>query len=317
VRNLDPEKDAEIVGNLLAGLWDGQAGICLCDENDIVRCVNPAYRNAFFPDLPDTPTEFVVALAEAIAAGRGIKLESMPLDVFVPRVRKRRRTGDERYNFSVDMTDGKWWWVNDYRLPNGYTLVVATDISGLKNEEFRLREAHAAAVKAAETDFLTGIPNRRSGMAHAEAALEEFRANRLKLTVAVVDIDHFKAINDTYGHVLGDEVLLHFTRALTARLGVQDHVCRLGGEEFLLVMPDTPAGRAAARLEQFMAELEPLKVGPGHPDIVYSFSAGLASAQLGEDLRSLLGRADLALYEAKANGRRQIRINRDPASDVA
>lgn len=306
-----------MLGNLLTGLSDGQAGICLCDANDIIRFVNQAYRDAFFPDLTDEPTEFVDALVQAITAGTGIQLQSMPLDVFIPRVRNRRRTGAERYNFSVDITDGRWLWVNDYRLPSGYTLVVATDISGMKSEEFRLRDAHAAAVKAADTDFLTGIPNRRSGMASAEAALAEFKANRLKLSVAMVDIDHFKAINDTYGHVLGDEVLLHFTRALTSRLSLHNHVCRMGGEEFLIVMPNTPAGRAAAILEELMRTLGPLTVGPGHPDIAYSFSAGLASAQLHEDLRALLNRADLALYDAKANGRRQIRINRESASNVA
>ncbi|WP_442579658.1 GGDEF domain-containing protein [Mesorhizobium sp. ASY16-5R] len=312
----DAEIDPGLMRMLTAALGAGQAGVCLCDENDDIRYVNETFRNTFFPDLRELPVNFVDAMAEAIASGRGIRLQSMTLDVFVPRIKQRRRIGAPRFNFSVDIVDGSWWWVNDCRLDNGWVLAVATDITTLKNEESRLRDAHADALHAAETDVLTGLPNRRSGMATADAALNEFRANRLPLTFAIIDLDHFKFINDTYGHVIGDEVLVHFAKALVGNMGSRAKVSRLGGEEFLVVMPETSPSRAAQFLDLFMRSLRPYEETPAHPAVHYSFSAGVASASPGDDLKSLFSRADLALYAAKKNGRGQIHIDR-AASNVA
>ena len=314
---LDITRDKATVGWLLEALASSQAGICLCDEHDVIRYANSAYRNAFFPDLPDIPTDFVTALAAAISSGHGIKLQTMPLGDFIPRVKARRKHGDARYDFTVDMVDGSWWSVNDLRLPNGWTIVVATDISSVKNEEFKLREAHAAAVKAASTDVLTGIPNRRSGLERAEAALTEFRTNRLPLTLAILDIDHFKLINDTFGHVTGDDVIVHFTQSITRRMSGLDHLSRLGGEEFLLVMSNTPTSRAEARLERLIRNLPPLPENAAHLEIAYTFSAGLAAANPLDELKTLLSRADMALYSAKASGRRRIAVSGEISSHVA
>jgi len=293
------ERDGNLIPLLLQALDVGHAGICLCDEQDYVCYANRAFRAAFFPDLPDEPIGFVDAIAAAIASGKGIKLESMPLPSFIGRVKERRRSGPPRYDFTVDLADGSWWWVNDHRLANGWILVVATEISSIKHEEFRLRHEHAAAMQDARTDFLTGLPNRRSGMEHADAALQEFHSNRLPLSVAVIDIDHFKRINDTYGHDVGDAVLLHFAQALTAELGPRDHLSRIGGEEFMITMPSAPASRAEKRLDRLIQELRPMIRGAGRHPIGYAFSAGLASASRSDDLKTLLARADSALYSAK------------------
>ena len=239
----------------------------------------------------------------------------MPLDEFIPRVRERRRTGPERYDFTVDLRDGSWWWVNDRRMSNGWTLVVATDISSIKYEEFRLRDAHASALKASETDFLTGLPNRRSGVAQAEAELNEFRANRLPLTIAVLDIDRFKRINDTYGHEAGDMVLVRFAQAVRSGVNSRDHVSRLGGEEFLVTMPDTTAPRAALRIQRLLHKLGPIECGPEHQPVQISFSAGLATAHHSEELSSLMARADSALYSAKNQGRSRVAISPSPDSE--
>ena len=154
--------DPSVFASLLAGLEGGHAAVCLCDADDQVRYVNPAFRTAFFGNATETPFDFTEGLANAIAAGVGIKLESMSVAEFVPRVRARRRTGPVRYDFTLDLVDGTWWWVNDHRLPNGWMLVVATEISPLKQEEFRLREAHSAAVKENQIDALTGTRSRNT-----------------------------------------------------------------------------------------------------------------------------------------------------------
>lgn len=294
---------------LIKALARTHVGICLCDERDDIRYVNDAFRAAFFPDLPSTGINFVEAIAAAIAAGKGIKLDSMALDPFVLRVKERRKNAGPRYDFTVDLTDGSWWFVNDRKLDNGWMLVVATEISTIKQEELALRSAHETALKASHTDFLTGLPNRRSGIEQARIALEEFRSNRLPLTVAVVDIDHFKSINDRYGHDVGDAVLVHFAETLRSRLGPRDQISRLGGEEFLVVMPETSPSRGQARLQRLLRSLRAADPGQGKPSVPFSFSAGLTSAEHSEDLQSLLARADTALYSAKEHGRARVEVS--------
>ena len=265
--------------------------------------------------MPAEPIDFVDAIASAIASGRGIRLESMSLESFVPRVRERRRIGPSSFNFSVDLSDGRWWWVNDHRLSNGWLLVIATDITTLKSEEHRLKHAHAQALIAAETDFLTGLPNRRSGIEQAELALVDFRANRLPLTLAILDIDHFKQINDAHGHQAGDDVLVHFARNVSLQLRARDRVSRLGGEEFLVVMPDMTPTRAKHAFERIISELVPAKSGCGR-EISYGFSVGLAPAHHSEALPQILARADRALYAAKAGGRGRVEIGRVEAGSA-
>ena len=323
---LDRDCDPALAGLVLASLTAGHVGVCLSDAEDRVRYVNGAFSTRFFGQPRDIPFGFVDALADAIRVGRGIKLTTLPLEAFVARVRERRASSRERFDFAVDMTDGSWWWVNDHKLPNGWLLAVASDISGIKDEEFRLRHAHAAALKSAQTDFLTGLANRRHGFERAEAAVTDFRENRLPLSIALIDIDHFKRINDTYGHDVGDRVLVHCADTLARSIGPQDQISRIGGEEFLVVMPGISAARAERRLEQVLLRFSPLRGDPLRGDPLgddptrdstdqgppYTVSAGVTSAHPADSLKDLLHRADVALYAAKAKGRHRVELNRKP-----
>lgn len=305
---LSSKIDPATLEMFLAALNGTHVGICLCDADDHVQFVNETFRSAFFPSAPPVPFDFVDAIAGDIASGKGIKLESMPLEVFVPRVKARRKNGDDRYNFALDLIDGSWWWVNDYRMPNGWILVIASDISKSKSEEVKLRTAHDAAVKETQTDALTGVASRKYGLQRAETILTEHRLAHLPVCLAILDIDHFKRINDTYGHLTGDEVLVHFTQHLSAKLGNDDFVTRLGGEEFLVVMPDTPEERAVLRLQRALLSLEPLPGTKSHPQLSFTFSGGVTLAALQESFHELFRRADDALYTAKQNGRARIEV---------
>ncbi|MBD0416603.1 GGDEF domain-containing protein [Oryzicola mucosus] len=311
------EIDSTIAAMMMAALQSGHVGICLCDETDAVRFVNDAFRAAFFPNAPRPPFDFVDALVEAIESENGIQLQTMKLEAFAPRVRERRRNGDLRYDFAVDMYDGSWWWINDHRMPNGWTLVVASDVSRAKNEELKLRAAHDAALRETRTDFLTGLASRRHGLERADAALSDFMTARQPLSLAIIDIDLFKRINDGFGHAVGDEVLVLFAHTLTTLLPAGDQVCRLGGEEFMVVMPDTNEELARLRLHRILLSLQPLSSRHVNATVAFTFSAGIASATMGDSLSALMRRADDALYAAKQAGRNTIRIAPKNASDAA
>lgn len=160
-----------------------------------------------------------------------------------------------------------------------------------------LQRAHELAVQAAFTDDLTGVPNRRHILKLAESALADPRRHSQPVSFALLDLDHFKKINDKHGHAGGDAVLRHFCRHTQAHLRTGQAMGRMGGEEFLLLLPGTELADACTALERVRHTLEP------HADITYTFSAGVAQARPDEKLDAVLERADRALYLSKERGR--------------
>lgn len=153
------------------------------------------------------------------------------------------------------------------------------------------------AVQAAFTDELTGVPNRRHILKLAESALTDPRRHSQPVSMALLDLDHFKKVNDTFGHAGGDEVLRHFCNHVRRHLRVGQSMGRLGGEEFLVVLPGTELDDACTALERVRGSLEPVD------GMSYTFSAGVAQARAGEDVHAVLERADQALYLSKERGR--------------
>ncbi len=175
------------------------------------------------------------------------------------------------------------------------------DVTQRKNLE---RELH----RLATTDMLTGMANRRAFLETATAIYERARTHDEPLTLLMLDLDHFKAINDRLGHLEGDRALVEFAHAVRAHLRASDIVGRLGGEEFGVLLPLTSATEAmevATRILQGVADLR-LQDETGHP---YHITASLGMGAIratDRSLRDMLDRADQALYLAKNRGRNQI-----------
>jgi two-component system cell cycle response regulator len=179
-----------------------------------------------------------------------------------------------------------------------------------------LRQSFREHVMLAVRDALTGVFNRRYLASHIAAALSQGAGHRSNWLL-VLDIDFFKTVNDRFGHLVGDEVLKEFARRLMENVRGVDVVCRLGGEEFVVVMPDAdPAGirRAAERLRRGIAEI-PFRVPGLDQPLTVTCSIGVSAAALGESLDPVLERADKALYQAKHAGRNQVCLA--PSADVA
>jgi diguanylate cyclase (GGDEF)-like protein len=171
------------------------------------------------------------------------------------------------------------------------------------------RSYRAQLLQLASQDPLTGLPNRRRTLELAVAALESARDTKLPLTIALIDMDHFKDINDRCGHAAGDHVLMEFSRAGREALRDTDILGRWGGEEFLLVMPETPVEFAIASLERLRTLVFGIRLPPSGSGMRVSLSAGLASLEDGvKSLEDLIARADAALYAAKNEGRDLIRL---------
>ncbi len=173
----------------------------------------------------------------------------------------------------------------------------------LRNRSSELKSAYKRIEELAELDELTGSLNRRSIM--RLLADEISRAQRLNssCSIALIDLDWFKRINDAHGHPTGDEVLRTFAITTFANIRSIDKFGRYGGEEFLLILPDTPADRAARMLDRLRAIIADLDWSAFSQGMRVTISAGVATLRIDETPDALLARADRALYAAKARGR--------------
>ena len=172
----------------------------------------------------------------------------------------------------------------------------------------RLRASVTQTIEMAVTDALTGLHNRRYLDSHLKTLVERATARRRALSVMICDLDRFKSINDTHGHDAGDEVLREFARRLRQNVRGIDLACRYGGEEFVVVMPDTDADIARRVAERIRAQIEaePFRLASGQ-SVAVTVSVGVSSlARAGDGVERLMKRADLALYEAKTGGRNRV-----------
>jgi diguanylate cyclase (GGDEF)-like protein len=167
--------------------------------------------------------------------------------------------------------------------------------------------------RQATTDQLTGIANRAHSLKHLAEAFERSRRYGHPLSVLVLDIDHFKTINDRHGHAAGDAVLRGFTEKVSAMIRGIDTFGRIGGEEFLIVLPDTPLAGARDVAGRVGAEIEALIVPVEGNLLRVTVSIGVAERDEG-DMDELLLAADRALYQAKAQGRNRIVACEPPAA---
>jgi len=191
----------------------------------------------------------------------------------------------------------------------GNILIHGEDITNAKKLEYLLKsystilEKQQKLYKMAYSDSLTGVPNRRAFFKHYSDNIEKKTGSAS--SVCILDIDHFKKVNDTYGHEFGDEVLKYFSKQIVDGLDDQCFFARIGGEEFCVFSKNRTSEELTDLIEKVLANLRKKTItAPNEEDLKISFSAGIAQYKKdGDTLDELLNKADKALYFAKAIGR--------------
>jgi two-component system cell cycle response regulator len=202
--------------------------------------------------------------------------------------------------------------INDYLLrPIDRNELLARARTQIRKKRYteRLRDNVQQSIEMAITDSLTGLYNRRYMETHLTALVEQAASRAKPLTALVIDIDFFKSINDGHGHDAGDDVLREFATRVRKSIRGIDLACRTGGEEFVIIMPETDMGVAtivAERLRRRIAT-EPFPIGQGDDAIEVTISIGIATLDAGDtNASNVLKRADQALYRAKRDGRNRV-----------
>jgi len=210
--------------------------------------------------------------------------------------------------FRTRCRDGSWRWIQARGMLVSYTpegrpqrmIGVHTDISERKRAEDEL-------IRIANTDFLTGVSNRRHFLEALDIELSRSRRTGRSAVLLMVDIDHFKNINDTCGHGGGDAVLQHFAELSTRNLRRADRFGRLGGEEFAFLLPETDLASAWRFAERFRCLVADTPARTESGVIAFTISIGVADCGLGDTtVDSILAHADAALYQAKESGRNRV-----------
>jgi len=202
--------------------------------------------------------------------------------------------------------------VNDFLMrPIDQNELLARARSQVRKRRYteRLRDNVQMSIEMAITDALTGLFNRRYMESHVATLVEQAAARSKPLTVMVLDIDYFKSINDTHGHDAGDDVLRDFALRIKRSIRGIDLACRYGGEEFVLVMPETDMAVAAMVAERLRRRIaaEPFSIQKGAKSVPVTISIGIAGLRDKDDTAaSVLKRADQALYRAKRDGRNRV-----------
>jgi diguanylate cyclase (GGDEF)-like protein/PAS domain S-box-containing protein len=212
--------------------------------------------------------------------------------------------------FRTKTRNGNWRWI----LARGMLVSHTADgkplrMIGTHSDISERKKVEDELIHLATTDSLTGVANRRHFMEELETELSRTRRSGRSSTLLMVDIDHFKNINDTYGHAAGDVVLCHFAELAMLHLRRADHFGRLGGEEFAFLLPETDIAGAWQFAERFRRMVADTPVPCPNRPISISFTVSIGIAKFEPDdsaTDSILARADAALYKAKENGRNRV-----------
>ena len=219
--------------------------------------------------------------------------------------------GTQTYETNVRYADGSYHDVVFYKSvfysaenkPDGISGVIL-DITARKRLEDQL-------VQAAREDFLTGVLSLRTFYELANQEFSRFQRTGEAFSLLVLDLDRFKAINDTLGHEAGDDALRKFVQAVRANLREQDIFARTGGDEFRLLLPGTPQSGAILLAERIREEVNRVNLRGPDGSVALSMSAGLCGSRPDDaGIDDIVRRADAALYEAKAAGRNAVRAHR-------
>lgn len=275
--------------------------VALFDASDTMRYANPSFRSAFAVAPNDQPT-WTELMRCSHTSGVGAAIQTDDFEAWLTSTRSRRGKLPFR-TFEADLTDGRWIYMTETVDAQGWMLCVAFDISSMRVGERSLRLARDGALRAAQVDALTGISNRAHVMQQLEKRLDQLRERQQPCGLVLLDLDHFKRVNDTHGHQAGDVVLTHFARLVGAALRRDDGFGRLGGEEFVLLCPNVDREGLQHMVARVLDKVRAARPLADVPAFGYTCSAGLAMLDPAQDVTQNMRRADAALYVAKSHGR--------------
>ena len=270
------------------------------------------YCNNKMTELLGLPVESILGrkqsevISEMYEKSVGVKIDSDDLKAWLENVERMQSSTPER-QFITDTVDGRFFKMQRMTLSDGGHVVLGMDITELEVAKQQLTQLNEVLHEQATTDELTGLSNRRA--LFDKATIEFNRARRLHtpLSLLILDIDFFKKVNDTYGHPVGDRVIIRVADVLQKEVREYDLVGRLGGEEYAVVLPNTDAKQAGLVAERMRLSIENTAIEGEQINFKVTCSFGVAEVCANHnDVDDVFLSADKALYKAKEGGRNKV-----------
>ena len=260
-----------------------------------------------FEVFPDIPEAWLTRKVDAVAMLNTRAFTSWEQRPYLFKFRNTRPiTGTEEYMFQ-NLT------ISPITAPNGEVEKVCLliyDVTEFASSKRALERANEQLAKLSMTDRLTGLLNRGTWENLVDAEYERFRRYGQATSLVMFDIDHFKPVNDTYGHLAGDEVIRHTAEVTRNNIRQSDSAGRYGGEEFGIILPETDAESARVICERIREAIENSTVSTTAGDIRYTVSMGIAQlTETPENYMQWMQKADEALYKAKESGRNKVVVS--------
>ncbi|QSX37846.1 GGDEF domain-containing protein [Shewanella sedimentimangrovi] len=296
----------KLLMDLLHSSLDGYA---LFGPDDRLVYANDAFLSLMYVFRDEVGRlTFDAILRRNFHQGRAAHIGSGDIEQFIAYVESVRRSKPYRL-FEVDYLDGRWFLMSEQTDAMGNMLLQIKDITKQKQSEQHLQAALYKYHVMALTDELTGVANRRAIQDSVSAELARCSRIGAAMTILLVDLDHFKRVNDTYGHHIGDLALKHCAEVMKASLRPFDMIGRLGGEEFVVFLGNTDSQDARVIAERIRAQIQSLPLQTPGREIALSVSIGVSTQHHNPTFESLYLEADQALYEAKSQGRNRVTLS--------
>ncbi|WP_444996482.1 diguanylate cyclase [Aliikangiella sp. IMCC44359] len=279
-------------------------GYAIFDENDVLIYCNQNYAEMLFSTSPQKVINktFSECVTMTFHRNRGIRIETDDISDWIQTAQTKRRKENFR-SFEIDLLDGRWLLVTEQLIGGKFLYLHFTEITKTKKLEQELRLTKDKLFEKAYHDELTGIPNRHSFIERTSKEINKAQRNKQSLFFFLFDVDHFKKINDKYGHLAGDSVLQSMCNLVLYQLRDYDFVARIGGEEFAIVFTDGEQKNILTTVERIRILIEEASFQFKENSIHCTVSFGGTKIRPQDKLESLISRADKNLYQAKKNGR--------------
>ncbi|WEX76997.1 diguanylate cyclase [Sinorhizobium numidicum] len=288
--------------------------IALYDQHDRLRFANAAFRSAYHVGVDEAPT-WADIVRRNHAAGTGAVIGTSDVEGWIVSALERRGSAPSRTT-EADLYDGRSLLVTETVDEKGWRLSIAVDVTSMREEERKHRRDRDFAIRDSQVEELISVPDRRQTLGKLAEFIQNCAENpQMWGCVAIIDIDYFRAINDRYGPQRSDEVLLDFARQMQGFVRRTDCFGRIGGEEFMLILPDTTVSEANLILDRLLDKVRSARPLSNIPEFYYTCSVGLAEYREGDKVSDIYSRAGEALHLAKREGRDRVRRYTLPGSD--
>tara|TARA_R110001583_G_scaffold16561_17_gene67914 strand:+ start:10356 stop:11297 length:942 start_codon:yes stop_codon:yes gene_type:complete len=279
-------------------------------HHDIVVYCNNTFASAFGISKEQAIGKTNRSLLKlAWSSHQGINIETDNFDLWYENNIDKLYEAKTLNQFETDLIDGRWFKMTRMNLENNFTLLFGVNITDLKQTQASLQKANQQIEVLANTDALTATHNRRSFYLLAEQAIKNAKRYYQPLSLLLIDLDHFKKINDNFGHEVGDFVLKEFSYRCQQFIRESDSLSRIGGEEFTILLPQTESAEATIIAEEIRLFINShsfyIESLDCHVDLSVSIGISALTTKK-ESIKDLLAQADRALYHSKANGRNQV-----------